>query len=311
MRLKSWSFGTALFLACLSPARTQQPVLDLTFDDPQGLLKASPEGVARLTPEFARSTASIASGQGGRALPQIADGPAAEREGKAPDARVRILSEPAMGTPAFVRFVLDANAVTRSVTAGIIPQSTEQSLSSFVSYEGGHALINGGFDFFFRAASEGGFQTKFVLQFKMGGLGVNISARPGSNILLVKMGTGDKLIDLNGDKTGDKTGIDRKGESEIVFEPGRIYHAAVVFRTAQDGAMEMLFCVQPGSGPMKPDEAVAASVTGFSVLEGNRSTAPEKIVLGIGQSQDPQTLDLARFRIFHPAPAVFPGIDAK
>lgn len=322
MCLNIWSFpadrvslrlflGAALFLACLSPGRTQQPVLDLTFDDPQGLIKGKAEGIDRLSPEFSRSTSTVASGQGGRALLQITDGPATERAGKAPDAKVQILSEPSMGTPAFIRFALEGNSVTRSVTTGIVPQSVEQSLSSLVTYENGHAIINGGFDFFFRVASEGGFQTKIVLQFRLGGLSVSLSARPGSNALLLKLVTGEKLIDLDGDKAGDRAGLDRKGENEVVFEPGKIYHAAVVFRTATDGQMEILFCCQPGTGPLKPDETVAASFSGFSILEGNRPTNPEKIVLGIGQNQDPQTFDLARFRIFHPVPPAFPGIDAR
>lgn len=296
-----------LFTACTLSLQAEV-ILDLTFDDPQGLIKSKPAGIEKVTGEFNASTVTIASGTGGRALPQISDGPPNERQDKPADARIQVLSEPAMGTPAFLRLAADEEAITRVVSTGILPKTAENALSSLVTYQDGRAAINGGLDFFFRSAADNGYPPKIVFSSRCGPLGFNIGTDPNGSTVLAKIFTSKRDIDIDGDKTGDKVSIENRSAADLVLEAGKIYHAALVFRTAPDGAITMDFCLQPGAGPLKPVESVVVSVNNFWLPGENRPQTADKMVLGIGRSQFAQTLDLARIRIFNPAPDVFPGL---
>ncbi len=308
--LRSLFAFIALGVCCTSPLPADA-ILDLTFDDPQGLIKTKPEGISEITSEFNGSKTTITSGNGGRSFPQIASGPPEEHIGKPPDVKIQVLSEPSMGTPAFLRLILSEDGVTRGAYVGILPEGVEHSLAALVTYEGGHTVINGGFDFFFRSSADGGSQPKIVLGFKCGPLSFTAATNPNGAAVLIKAGSNKKVIDLDGDGVGEKTALERWSGNEIFLESGAIYHAAVVFRTSPEGAITMEVCFKPGTGPLKTEESFVASIGPFWLTAKDSPASTDKIVLGIGRSQFAQTFDLAAFRIFKPAPSVFPGIDGK
>ncbi len=302
LRLFLLVFGLAL-------SARAEIVLNLVLDDPKGLIKNQPGGMVKAGPEFAASTASVASGVGGRAIPQVVEGPAKER--KADEWKIQVLAEPAMGTPAFLRGSLIANPVTRSVGAGIVPADVASSLSGLVTYQDGHAVINGAFDFFIRFNAEGMSQPRFGLWGKAGVLGFNFNVVSNERTAALKVFTRKKSLNFGGDKTGDKEGVEVRSDVEVFFDSDVIYHVAISFHTSEQGGITVTVSLQPGTGPMNAADATVAAIRNFWVVGEEDRAMPDKIALALGRSEQAQTMDLAAFRIFKPAPDIFPGIDGK
>jgi len=308
---RSLVIGLAAWALCLPGGLRAEAVLSLVLDDPSGLIKSRPEGIAKVTAEFSPSKATIASGTGGRALPQIAPGPASEQAGNGDEAKLQVLAEPAMGTPAFFRATLKPDSVTRSVGLGILPAAVGNSLSGLVSEQDGRTVIDGGFDLFFRVTVDGNSAPRLGIRTKAGPMGLNISTDPQGHALSYKVFTSGKEIDTDGDKTGDKAVLSGRTAGEVIIDSGTIYHLAVTFRTNPEGAVTIDICLAPGTGPLKVADSTVGTLAGFWLAGSGAKAEAEKVAITLGQSQYAQSLDLAAFRIFKPAPTAFPGLDGK
>lgn len=297
----------ALAVFFLARAVSAEPLLDLTFDDPQGLLKTQPDGVAKITPEIAGNAATIASGTGGRAVPQIAEGPASERKGKGNECRLQTQTVPPFGSKPFFHASLEAGSATRTVGLGIIPGSAATSLSAMVRGEGPFLRIDGAVDFFFRMTASGG-SPKFVVMTKVAQMGLVLSTLPETHQLTLKVFTSKSTIDLDGDKTGDKTSLEKLADGGI--DSDVIYHGALVFRTEANGSISVNFCLEPGMGPLDPASSIVATIDGFWLLAESQKTGVDKFVINMGRHEtSQQTLDIAALRLFSPAPNILPGLD--
>lgn len=298
----------ALFSVLALSARAEI-VLDLVFDDPAGLIKTKPEGISQFGHEVAGGAATLASGTGGRAVVQAVEGPPAER--RPGEARLQVLTEPTMGTSAFIRSWLTQNSVTRNIGLGVAPNDIASSLSGFVTYKEGRALIDGAFDFFVRFNAEGMSQPKFGIWGKAGALGFNLNIVPTEQKAALKIFTSKKSLDADGTGTPQKAGIEVRSETQVFFETDAIYHVAVSWQTNPEGLITMTVSMQQGTGPMNAEETTVAAIRNFAIIGEEDRAMPDKITLNLGRSAQIQTMDLAAFRIFRPAPTVFPGIDGK
>ena len=292
----------ALFFALSSLGRAA-PLLDLVLDDPRNLLPSHPEGVSELSRSFLSSGATIASGVGGRALPQITAGPPGEASTKTGEVRVLMAKEPSMGTKSFFRAILLENTSTRSVGVGILPYPL--ALQKVVSYQDRTTKFDGAFDFFFRLNSSNE-PPKLSISTKVAQMGVTLGSNEVTRKLFLKISTAGKSLDKNGDKTGDKASIEKQFDATL--ENDAIYHAALNFRTASDGSLIVDFCLQQGTGPMVAASSIVASIDSFWLAE-DQSSSTEKITIQIGRNATScQTLDIAAVRIFAPSPGEFPPL---
>lgn len=276
--------------------------LDLVMDDPSSLLRSQPEGLSKLTPAFASSKATIASGVGGRALPQFSGAPSAE----SPDARVQILSEPALGPSRFFRATLNGTSQVKQVGLGILPDK-EASLQSLAARENGLVKISGCLDFLIRATSSSG-APKFQMNTKVANLGISVTTNPGDGGLGLRIFTSARSLAVNSDKTGKRAMIEKR--SEIRLENDSIYHGALVFKTMADGSLSVALCLTSGAGQLDPQTTVATVIDGFELMEDASSKETDKVTLNLGRDEtSQQTLDIAAFRIFQQVPEILPGFE--
>jgi len=299
------------FLCCVlaislgGPAQAEMSV-DLLLDDPKAMLTSHPEGLAQLPPAFASSAATIASGKGGRALPQVTAGPASEKTNGSAEVNLRMISDPPLGASPFLRATLESGATTRQAGAGIILDK-ETSLDSLVVREGKSVKISGGFDFLFRTTSSSDYPKVSVLA-KAAHLGVVAGIDPKNGKLVLRLNTNGKSLDTNRDQTGDRSQIEKRSEAGI--ENGGIYHGAVLFQTAEDGSLTVSFLASEGSGPVDASTAISASVEGIWLLDEPAKSGNDKIVITLGRSETTQqTLDLAAVRVFRDVPERLPGFE--
>ncbi len=302
-----------VWIGCSALLLRGEAILDLTFDDPNGMIKLTPEGISKITPALSNKNATIASGIGGRAIPQIIESPvASEKESARPDeAKIQVLSEPKFGPGAFVRISLQEKTVTRGAGIGIIPDKVSSSLSSFVTYENGLARFDGCLDFFFRVIYEGTDSPKISLWACAGLLGFDLSTEPTVPGLVPRLYPKSGTLDTGEDGAKKKEGINGRSRRSVRIESGEIYHGAIVFRTTPEGAVTMDVCLQSGLGPMDVEESCIVTLGSFLLHADKGRNAADKITLNLGRNEIPQVLDIASVRIFSPATAVIPGIDGK
>ncbi len=277
--------------------------LDLVMDDPASLLKSHPEGLSVLPAAFSSSKATIASGVGGRAVPQITGATA-----ESPDAKVQILSEPALGPRPFFRATLNGASPVKQVGLGIIPDK-EASLQTFVKRENGQVKIAGAIDFLIRGTSSSG-APRFQLNTRIANLGVTVTTNPADGLLTLRIYTAGRSISVNSDKAGKRNMIEKR--AEIRLENDSIYHGALVFKPQADGSQMVSLCIAPGMGQLDPTATVAAMIDGFELLEDPSTKETDKVTINLGRDEiSQQTLDVAAFRIFQPAPDVLPAFELK
>ncbi len=298
----------AAVLGLLAVPLRSEMTLNLTLDDPQGLIKNKPGGIEKITPEFAAKGATIASGTGGRILPQINEGPKKPEPG---EVKIEIVSDPGFSATPFLRASLPEKSGVRSVGIGVIPDTVASSLTGFVIYEKGLAKIDGALDLFFRITNDSGHPPDLSLWGKCGTLGFNLNLDPDSRQLVLKAFTSGKQLDLDGDGTGDKNSSTNAVRVQGVIQSGEIYHLAIVFRTSPAGVISVCALLQQGTGPLPSNELPDVALESFSLLAGDQRSVADKITFHIGQAPAPQTLDIAVFRIFKGVPEILPGIDGK
>ena len=306
--LRAWILlGSFLPAPAFLPTARGEMLMHLVFDDPQALLSSHPDGLHHLAGAFASSKATIASGSGGRALPQITAGPASEPAATTPEVTFQTASAPALGAGPFFRASLQGGSTTRQAGVGIFPEASA-SLATLVTREGGFVRASGGWDFLFRVSSPADYPKMNVMT-KLGPLGIQAGLDPKDGRLILRLSTPGRSLDTNGDRSGDRNVLEKRSEGSV--ENGGIYHGALVVHTADDNALTVAFFVTEGPGPLDPATALSASVEGVWVLDEPQKDNAEKIVITLGRNETGlQTLDLAAFRIFHPVPPRFPEFGA-
>ena len=289
--------AVVLALATQSQA---EPVLSLIFDDPNGQAAT------------VRDT-EISSGTGGVARLQLE---ASDWEDSAePPKTFQIITDSAMGTNAFLRLINDKE-IPGSRGVVITPNGVEASLGAITQQAGGKLTFNGGVDMFFRYNEEIPSQQELIpnlLSIGGGGLRFIVEAEAGTIIATIVDEKEDKIFDTDFDGVADATRVSTLFVKGAPIDPEAPYHLAIAFETADSGVVTVKVFVKAGTGPIdtKQDEDMV-SQTSFTALTED----PEKVLHGgsfsIGAisrtSPAKVILDLAAFRIFKPAPAIFPDV---
>ena len=120
-----------LFLAARSHA---DPILSLTFDDPNGMFSKYPDGISVLEMQNAAaiSEAEIASGIGGKAQLKIDSTEWVEGTAEPPKS-FQLIADPVMGTKAFLRLINDKEVPGTRGFVVITPNGIETSLASLLT----------------------------------------------------------------------------------------------------------------------------------------------------------------------------------
>jgi hypothetical protein len=97
------------------------------------------------------------------------------------------------------------------------------------------------------------------------------------------------------------------------FDPEKFQHLAVWFQTGEDGTVTTKVFFKEGAGPINTGEdADLASMATFRIITDDSNKLFDQGSLGIGpiSRRNPEVIhyDIAAFRIFKPAPAVFPDL---
>ena len=303
-----------LFLTAQAQA---DPILSLTFDDPKDLFAAYAEGISlvdiQATPMI-RET-EIASGVGGIGRLKVDSTELVEGAGE-PPTRFQLIRDTVMGTKAFLRLINDKRAPGTAGSTVITPSGFDSSLASFAQFDNGSVALNGGLDLFFRYTEENPSQPELV---------PNLFSAVGDGIRLFVESDGKGVNALfTNDKDGDlfDTDLDGKADAHRVMtspvNPGQIdseavYHLAVSFQTADTGVVTVKVFLQSGYGAIDTrEETDLVSTAEFRVItdDSEKSLKGGEFSIQADSRSGPERaiLDLAAFRIFRPAPAIFPDI---
>jgi hypothetical protein len=302
-----------LFLAVRSPA---DPILSLTFDDPNSVLSAFPEGISltELQSTNALRDANIASGSGGEAQLTIGGEELPEGVTESPRA-FQIITDTTMGTKAFLRLIYDRE-IPADRNLVIRPSGFETSLASLSQIENGKVVINGGLDMFFRYSEEGPSQPELLpnlLSTGGNGLRLIVESDEGSIAANLFVDQEEAIFDTDLDDTPDTNKVKTTFAKAAPIDPEAPYHLAVSFGTDEAGVVTLKVFLKNGNGAIntKLEDDLVAQAT-FKVITENQEMSLEKGSISFGahsrSSPSKVILDLAAFRIFKPAPEIFPDI---
>lgn len=291
-----------LFLSC-AICSAAEPVLDLTLNDPNGLIKGKAEGIGALGPAFSGPTATIASGFGGRALPLIDVGTGTAAPG------IRVLTDRSLGT--FLQITQRVGSSAKNVGVGILPGSGATSLSAIYK---GNNVLDGGFDFFFRLQRESqeGIP-RIVFHSRCGPFEIGLKPSAKQDGFDVSFLTKEAILEPTDIKVGPKPNVAGKIVNPVPIEAGEVYHLAVLFQTASDGVVSIKVYLEKGAGEIHPENSAGLNSSLEFKIDKPAAESPVvgKATLVLGVQDFSQTLDVADFRIFAPAPSVFPALAAK
>jgi hypothetical protein len=295
-------------------------ILSLTFDDPNGVLAAYPEGISladtRNMPSIGESI--VASGIGGSGKVKVEAGEWVDDGGEPPKS-VQLIEDSAMGTRAFVRLFRNKQVPGMRGDAIIIPSGTESSLASLSLLENGKVVLNGGLDMFFRYNEENPSQEELVPNlFSAGGDGIGLIVESDSGSIAVSLNDskGETSFDSDLDGSADATGVKTSSVRAAPIDPEAPYHLAISFQTADNGVVTVKVFLRPGDGAIDTSEDTDLVAKGeFSIIasDSEKSLKKGEFTIGADSRSSPEqaVLDLAAFRIFKPAPKIFPDISGK
>jgi hypothetical protein len=294
------SIAVVLFVSVHSHA---EPILSLTFDDPEGTALTVPD-------------AEVASGTGGKA--QLLLEKADWVEGSAQNV-FQVIREPVMGTKGFLRLINDKQVPGQRGFV-ITPTGIDTSLAAFSQIENGKVVLNGAIDMFFRYNEEVPSQQELVphLLYIGGGDGLRlvVEADAGTVAATLVDEKDETVFDTDLDGVADATKAKTSFVNAVPIDPETAYHLAVAFETSKVGVVTAKVFLKAGHGAINPkeDEDLVSQGT-FSVITKDSEKALRNGSFSIGahsrSSPAKVILDLAAFRIFKPAPAIFPDILGK
>jgi hypothetical protein len=297
------------------------PILSVTFDDPKGLFTEYPEGISlrefQTTPTI--KEAEVATGLGGKGFLHIDTTEWVEGSAEPPPKSFELLSDEAMGTKAFLRLNNYKEVPGTRGFAVIRPDTPETSLGSLSQINNGKVTINGGLDVFFRYSEENPSQQELVpnlLATGGEGLRLTVEADGGSVVAVLSDDKNETLFDTDQDGSADANRAKTEFVKAAPIESEVPYHLAITLETSDAGVVTMKVFLKQGTGAIntKQDEDLVSQGS-FSVITDNADKVLYDGAISIGAnsrtSPTRAILDLAAFRIFQPAPAVFPDVSGK
>lgn len=310
----------ALLLAIATQAYAD-PILTVVFDDPKELFASYTDGISirelQATPSI-RET-EIATGVGGKAFLHVDTGEWVEGSAEPPPKSFELITDSSLGTKALLRLNNDKNVPGTRGFAVIRPDGIETSLSSLSRVENGKVLIDGGVDMFFRYNEENPSQQELVpnlLSTGGEGLRITVESDGGSVIAIFTDDKNESLFDTDLDGTADANRAKTEPVNAAPIDPEVPYHLAITLETADAGVVTAKVFLKQGNTAINTKEDVdLVSQTKFSVIteDGDKVLQRGTISIGADSRSSPSKaiLDLAEFRIFRPAPAVFPDSSGK
>ncbi len=236
LRLIKIKVAVFLLLAVRSHAG---PILSLTFDDPGGVFGRYSEGISLWDKgTVTLSEAEIASGLGGKAQLKIDSTEWVEGSTEPPKS-FQLVTDPVMGTKAFLRLILDKQVPGTRGLAVIIPNGIETSLASLSQIEKGKVVFNGGLDLFFRYNEESPSQPELVPNIlHTGGYGLHLEVESdgGSVIALFTDGKNENIFDTDLDGTADANRVKTLFVQAVPIDPEAMYHLAISLETQTPGS---------------------------------------------------------------------------
>lgn len=302
--------------AAESQGSVATPILSVVFDDPNQLLSAFPEGISitDVRNQSEIGDKSVASGAGGSAKLEIGGGDWEEGSGEPPKSFV-LLANPDEGVTSALR--VNGNK-TVSGTSGVIrvkPEAAETSMAAISSFKDGKIFLNGGIDLFFRYSEEPPpvDLVPFIFSSQGPGLHFVIHAHDQSIIAFLNDSEGQQIFDTDLDGAGDVERVDTAKVNSVQLDPEKFQHLAVWFQTTDDGTVTMKVFFKAGTGSINTGEDTdLVSTATFRVLTDQATKLLEHGSLAIAANSraNPETIhnDVAAFRLFAPAPAIFPNL---
>jgi hypothetical protein len=291
-------------------------ILSITFDDPKGLFAGYADGISLREMEAApaiRET-EIATGTGGKAFLSIDTTEWVEGSAEPPPKSFELMNDPAMGTNAFLRLKNDKQIRGTRGFAGIRPDGIETSLASLSQIDKGRVVMNGGVDMFFRYNEENPSQEELVpnlLSTGGEGLHLTVESDAGSIVAILTDDRNESLFDTDLDGAADANRVKTESVNAAPIDPETVYHLAITWETDDTGTVTAKVFLKQGNAAINTKEDVDLVSQGtFRVITEDAEKVLQKGTISIGadsrSSPTKAILDLAAFRIFKPAPAVFP-----
>ena len=279
------------------------PILSLTFDDPNGTALTVPD-------------AEIASGAGGKAQLRLEKSDWTEGSTQK---IFQVIADSAMGTKSFLRLVDDKQQVPGTRGFIITPSGIDTSLAALARIENGKFVINGAFDMFFRYNEEIPSQQALVPNLvSIGGIGLRLIVESDAETIVANLvdEKDETIFDTDLDGATDATRVKTSFVKTAPIDPEVVYHLAVSFETTEDGVVTLKVFLKAGHGAInsKEDEDLVSQAS-FSVIneDSEKTLQNGSFSIGANSRSSPAKviLDLAGFRIFKPTPAIFPDISGK
>jgi hypothetical protein len=295
------------------------PILSVVFDDPNQLFASFSEGIslADMQNNSDLRDKEIATGTGGTAKLEIGGGDRDEGSGDPPKA-FAWLSNPDEGIKSALR--VNGNK-TVSGTSGAIrikPEAEGNSMAAISQFKDGAIFLNGGIDMFFRYSEEPAplDLAPFIFSSQGPGLHFAIHAADGSVIAFLNDPEGQQVFDTDLDGAADAERVDTVKVNSAQFNPEKFQHLAIWFQTADDGTVTMKIFFKMGAGSINTAEEVdLVSSTSFRILtdQASKLLQHESLAIAANSRGNPEMIhdDVAAFRLFAPAPAVFPGLTGE
>jgi hypothetical protein len=295
------------------------PILSVVFDDPNQLFASFSEGIslADMQNNSDLRDKEIATGTGGTAKLEIGGGDRDEGSGDPPKA-FAWLSNPDEGIKSALR--VNGNK-TVSGTSGAIrikPAAEGNSMAAISQFKDGKIFLNGGIDMFFRYSEEPAplDLAPFIFSSQGPGLHFAIHAADGSVIAFLNDPEGQQVFDTDLDGAADAERVDTVKVNSAQFNPEKFQHLAIWFQTADDGTVTMKIFFKMGAGSINTAEEVdLVSSTSFRILtdQASKLLQHESLAIAANSRGNPEMIhdDVAAFRLFAPAPAVFPGLTGE
>jgi hypothetical protein len=304
--------------AAQTQASVASPILSVTFDDPNQLFSAYPDGVslldARKNSEVQEKT--VATGTGASAKIEI-NGDWDEGAGEPPKCFV-LLSNPDEGIKSALRIAADKSVQGISAIIKIRPEADETSMASLSTFKDVKIFLNGGIDMFFRYSEEPAASdlVPFVFSSQGAGLHFGIHAHDQSIAAFLNDSEGQKVFDTDLDGAGDAERVDTVKVNLAPLDPQKFQHLAVWFQTAEDGTVTMKVFFKPGAGSINTAEDTdLVSSTSFRIItdQSGKLLHNGSLAIGANSRANPEIIqnDIAAFRLFAPAPAVFPSLSGE
>jgi hypothetical protein len=295
------------------------PILSIVFDDPNQLFASSSDGIS-LTDMQNNSDLrdkEVATGIGGTAKLEIGGGDRDEGSGEPPKA-FAWLSNPEDGIKSALRVNGNKTVPGTSGVIRIKPEAEGNSMAAISQFKEGKIFLNGGLDIFFRYSEEPATLDLAPFIFSSQGPGIHfaIHAADQSVIAFLNDSEGQQVFDTDLDGAADADRVDTVKINSAQFEPEKFQHLGIWFQTADDGTVTMKVFFKLGAGAINTAEDVDLVSSGsFRILtdQSSKLLQHDSLAVAANSRSNPELIhnDVAAFRLFAPAPAIFPSLTGE